>query len=355
VRRADIDGSDPDLNYLTGLGGTPTGVALDSGHVYWANKEVVGRATLDRSVVEKSFTSTTQSGVPCGVAVDDVHVYWAENLTGEIRRARVDGTGVEPTLATSGSNSLCGVAVEPDGDRDVLLDRVDNCPSVANADQTDSDARAKHPDRRGDACDRDDDGDGHLDTEDNCRLTRNPGQYDADRDGIGHACDAFDPVPGPCANTRKGTEGPDDIDGTSAGDVIRGLGDDDVLSSLAGDDCLAGGPGDDWLLGGPDSDSVTGGAGDDQIGGGSGDDRLHGDTGDDLLVGNAGDDFLTGQDGNDDLVGGPGKNTYFGRSGRDLIQADNGVAEKVDCGSGEDQALVDASDTPVRCEHVTIR
>lgn len=57
-----------------------------------------------------------------------------------------------------------------DGDDDGICDDVDNCPTVANADQLDSDG-----DGVGDACD-------------NCH-TYNPDQSDADNDGLGDPCD----------------------------------------------------------------------------------------------------------------------------------------------------------------------
>ena len=50
----------------------------------------------------------------------------------------------------------------------------DNCPSVDNAQQLDTDE-----DGRGDECDQDLDGDGVDNEEDNCPLIPNPDQVDA--------------------------------------------------------------------------------------------------------------------------------------------------------------------------------
>ena len=105
----------------------------------------------------------------------------------------------------------------PDEDLDGIIDDTDNCPSVANASQSDFDE-----DGIGDACDDDIDGDGvpsmsdlcpatalgavvdasgcsdeQLDSdndginngEDNCPDDVNPGQEDQDGNGIGDACD----------------------------------------------------------------------------------------------------------------------------------------------------------------------
>ena len=85
------------------------------------------------------------------------------------------------------SDSFTFTPVEPDSDGDGVSDGADNCPSVANAGQADTDA-----DGTGDACDSDDDGDSVADGSDNCPLIANSGQSDFDSDGAGDACDTDD-------------------------------------------------------------------------------------------------------------------------------------------------------------------
>lgn len=83
----------------------------------------------------------------------------------------------------------------PDSDADQISDFCDNCPNVANNNQSDLDQ-----DNIGDACDQcvDSDGDGIGDagvvslncpSGDNCRLVANANQLDTDGDNVGNACD----------------------------------------------------------------------------------------------------------------------------------------------------------------------
>ncbi|HEY3243692.1 MAG TPA: thrombospondin type 3 repeat-containing protein, partial [Phycisphaerae bacterium] len=79
---------------------------------------------------------------------------------------------------------------EPDTDGDGVIDDCDNCRTVFNPNQTDSNGNGT-----GDACEAppppppDSDGDGVPNSSDNCPTVPNPGQGDADGDGIGDACD----------------------------------------------------------------------------------------------------------------------------------------------------------------------
>jgi len=74
--------------------------------------------------------------------------------------------------------------VNPDIDGDGIENTIDNCETIANPDQLDTDS-----DGIGNVCDDDDDNDGILDINDNCPLISNQDQEDEDNDGLGDFCD----------------------------------------------------------------------------------------------------------------------------------------------------------------------
>jgi sugar lactone lactonase YvrE len=75
--RAPLEGGTPEGIFI-GIEGI-RGVAVDSGHVYWAwqGEETIGRATLALGSQENKFIEL--EGKPNGVAVDAAHLYWATN------------------------------------------------------------------------------------------------------------------------------------------------------------------------------------------------------------------------------------------------------------------------------------
>lgn len=91
-----------------------------------------------------------------------------------------------PDQADSDNDGV-GDVCDEDSDNDGILDEIDNCPSTANEDQLDTDS-----DGIGDVCDDDDDDDGILDVNDNCPLVSNVGQVDINNNGIGDICEDID-------------------------------------------------------------------------------------------------------------------------------------------------------------------
>jgi Ca2+-binding RTX toxin-like protein len=97
-----------------------------------------------------------------------------------------------------------------------------------------------------------------------------------------------------------------------------------------------------------------------------GDDELVGHDFNDTVDGGAGNDHVEGGLGNDTVTGGPGQDTIYGDAtasrctyysckiayGNDVINARDGEVDNIDCGIGEDKAIVDAIDVVTNCETV---
>ena len=101
-------------------------------------------------------------------------------------------------------------------------------------------------------------------------------------------------------------------------------------------------------------DHHAGSSGPDGLRGGAGSDCLRGGAGADSIAGGRGNDRLIGGAGSDQLLAGPGHDTVRAGPGNDLVSAQDGVAERIDCGSGNDLASVDASDVLTGCEKVQL-
>lgn len=139
-------------------------------------------------------------------------------------------------------------------------------------------------------------------------LSNQAGATIPDGEGVGTIEDDDESLPPPTRNcTRTGTNGPDDIRGTNGYDRICALSGNDTVRGLLGPDLLFGDGGNDTLYGGHANDRLAGGSGKDR------------------------------------LFAGPGTN--------DVVDAEDGQADRVDCGEGsKDLAFVDSMDTIANCE-----
>src|SRR3954468_15193898 len=129
------------------------------------------------------------------------------------------------------------------------------------------------------------------------------------------------------------------------------------------------------------SGTLSGGAGDDELTvwanidegnstllGNGGNDKLTAGDYQDNLDGGPGNDVLNAGFGNDVVTGGPGQDTLFADAtsascgwysytckipfGNDVVNARDGEADTIDCGVGQDRAVVDAIDVVANCETV---
>jgi hemolysin type calcium-binding protein/WD40 repeat protein len=91
------------------------------------------------------------------------------------------------------------------------------------------------------------------------------------------------------------------------------------------------------------------------LAGGGHDDVIIGLAGNDTLLGGAGDDLLEGGAGNDVITGGAGADRIYGGPGSDWLDAADGERDIVDCGPGDDHAIVDSVDIVRNCESVETR
>jgi hypothetical protein len=160
-----------------------------------------------------------------------------------------------------------------------------------------------------------------------------------------------------------------------------------TVSGGAGDDTILGSPGDDVLSGGPGRDLILPGTGHDVVRGDSGFDAasfcgtqapvalslddvandgvagqganirsdiedLVGGDGNDTLAGDGASNRLVGGLGGDALDGGAGPDALAGGDGDDRLSARDNVGEELDCGAGDDVAVIDVDEEPAGCEHV---
>jgi hypothetical protein len=145
-----------------------------------------------------------------------------------------------PTVANADQANLDGDtqgdACDTDDDNDGVADGSDNCPMIANGSQSNIDA-----DAQGDVCDTDDDNDGVADGSDNCANTANSNQANNDGDAQGDLCDADDDNDGAadasdnCALLANSDQA--NNDGDAEGDACDGNDDNDALSD-ANDNCV---------------------------------------------------------------------------------------------------------------------
>ena len=194
-----------------------------------------------------------------------------------------------------------------------------------------------------------------------------------------------------------GGQGDDTLTGTGKGDYLAGAGGQDHAVGLGGPDNMNGSDGDDLLEGGDGNDRFPADPAADRIIGGEGFDRHEPTTNDyetffdrelkvtlddvandggpgerddvrsdvedvtvqsnsflarSTIVGDDSVNVLRGSFGADTLDGARGGDLLDGRFGDDTIRARDGFVDRIQCGPGDDTAIVDADDLVDNCETV---
>jgi hypothetical protein len=111
IGHANLDGSNPDLNFIPGPV-SPCGLAADSSFLYFFSDGLhIARATLDGSGVDPNFVAIPDRF--CGLAVDPSSLYWSRGTVGAIGRAPVGGGATQDSFVSSGTAGAgpCGVGV----------------------------------------------------------------------------------------------------------------------------------------------------------------------------------------------------------------------------------------------------
>lgn len=193
------DAEPPDRMRVT-VSWTPSDVLLDLRYEFDVNDPIV--------LEPKASSGSTRTSVFFG-ADDAFTILWDDDESGESGRLTCPAY---PGNDAPNPDAAPRVTAN-DSDGDGVANAADNCPSVFNNDQRDTDG-----DLQGDVCDEDDDNDNVIDAIDPCPLVVNVGQADSDGDGVGDACDN-------CPSF--GNPGQADENGNGIGDPCDGDADND--------------------------------------------------------------------------------------------------------------------------------
>ena len=139
--------------------------------------------------------------------------------------------------------------------------------------------------------------------------------------------------------------GDQDCFGTNDDDRIEGsIGDDMHIFGSGGSDIIDANGGSEHVVGDDLTDRRF--DGDDKLDGGPDPDRIYGFGGSDTLIGGPGEDYIDGVSGETSDL--PAvlevENTIRVGSEDDQISANNGVYDRIDCGTGSDNVHVDLND-----------
>ena len=125
IRRANLDGSNIEIVFITKRGISSLALDVDGGKMYWTDDlgwttdrgEQIRRANLDGSNIETLVTIDSYNDDIYGLALDinEGKLYWTKEesstLEGEIWRANLDGSNIETLVTTEARKRIYNVTV----------------------------------------------------------------------------------------------------------------------------------------------------------------------------------------------------------------------------------------------------
>lgn len=173
-------------SYAVTAGALPPGLTLSAGGTISGTPTALGTFNFTATVNDASGCSGSQSYSITVIDPDDDGDSFGNSVDNCPTVTNADQLDTDSDSAGDACDAFPNDPTETlDTDGDTLGNNADNCPSVANPDQEDADS-----DNIGDACDTDVDGDGTNNATDNCPTLANADQLDTDSDNIGDACDS---------------------------------------------------------------------------------------------------------------------------------------------------------------------
>jgi virginiamycin B lyase len=101
IGRSNLAGGEVEPEFITAMTGAVFAIAVNAGHIYWTESTAIGRAAIDGSSPELGWISGLSNA--SGLALDNEHLFWTSFTGNSIARANLDGTGVEPNFITGAS------------------------------------------------------------------------------------------------------------------------------------------------------------------------------------------------------------------------------------------------------------
>ena len=120
IGRANIDGSDPNPDFISTPDWCEAGLAVNGSYIFWtdtsegAGDTGIGRANLDGTGANSMFIAEPATAQYLGIAANASYVYWVNNISGAIGRASVDGSDVNDAFIAGPAFDAYRLAVDSD-------------------------------------------------------------------------------------------------------------------------------------------------------------------------------------------------------------------------------------------------